>query len=78
MLYEVITKKGETQSVSFTLEPRQLSMINQKDQRVVEPGWFTVSVGGEQPGFSGRTDSSSTTAVTGRFVIKGRSIVLDE
>ena len=39
-------KKGETQSVSFTLEPRQLSMINQKDQRVVEPGWFTVSVGG--------------------------------
>jgi len=71
-------KKGETQSVSFTMEARQLSMINQKDQRVVEPGWFTVSVGGEQPGFSGRTDSSSTTAVTGRFVIKGKSIVLDE
>jgi len=71
-------KKGETRSVSFTLEPRQLSMINQKDHRVVEPGWFTVSVGGEQPGFSGRTGSASTATVTGRFVVKGKSVMLDE
>jgi len=71
-------KKGETKTVNFSLEPRQLSMINSKDARVVEPGWFTVSVGGEQPGFSGRADASSTATVSGRFVVKGKPILLDE
>ncbi|PTN09580.1 glycoside hydrolase family 3 C-terminal domain-containing protein [Mangrovibacterium marinum] len=71
-------KKGETKTVNFNLEPRQLSMINSKDARVVEPGWFTVSVGGEQPGFSGRADASSTATVSGRFVVKGKPILLDE
>jgi len=66
-------KKGETKTVEFNLEPRQLSLINKKDQRVVEPGWFTVSVGGEQPGFSGRTDAATTTTVTGRFQLTGKT-----
>lgn len=71
-------KKGETKMVSFNLEARQLSMINKKDVRVVEPGWFTVVVGGEQPGFTGRADAASTSTVSGRFVVKGKSIVLEE
>jgi beta-glucosidase len=71
-------KKGETRTIHFTLEPRQLSMINKKDQRVVEPGWFTVVVGGKQPGFSGRADAAGTTTVSGRFVVKGKPLLLEE
>ncbi|WP_321286714.1 glycoside hydrolase family 3 C-terminal domain-containing protein [uncultured Sunxiuqinia sp.] len=65
-------KKGETQTVHFTLEPRQLSMINKKDQRVIEPGWFTIAVGGEQPGFEGDTDAETTSTISGRFQVKGK------
>jgi beta-glucosidase len=68
---------GETKTVEFHLQPRQLSLINKKDQRVIEPGWFTVSVGGEQPGFSGRTDAATTTTVTGRFQLKGKTTEIE-
>jgi beta-glucosidase len=40
---------GETQEVSFALTPRQLSLIDDSGQRVVEPGGFQVSIGGRQP-----------------------------
>lgn len=65
-------KPGESKVVEFTLEPRQLSMINKKDQRVVEPGWFTVAVGGKQPGFTGLADAPTTQVVTTRFRITGK------
>lgn len=42
-------KKGETKTVEFTLTPRQLAMINKSGELVVEPGWFTTYVGGQQP-----------------------------
>nr|MBP6551610.1 fibronectin type III-like domain-contianing protein [Flavobacterium sp.] len=64
-------KKGETKTVRFTITPRQLSLINDKDQRVVEPGWFTVSVGGKQPDDS--KDNQS-----GRFKISGKPLLLEK
>jgi beta-glucosidase len=70
-------KKGETKTVSFILQPRQLSMINKQDMRVIEPGWFTVTVGGEQPGFFGRTDSETTSTVSGRFKVLGSITRID-
>ncbi|MDP2887752.1 MAG: glycoside hydrolase family 3 C-terminal domain-containing protein [Bacteroidota bacterium] len=68
----VSLKKGESKTVEFTLEPRQLSMINNKDKQVVEPGWFTIAVGGEQPGFTGATNAETTETVSGRVNIKGK------
>jgi len=65
-------KPGESRVVTFTLEPRQMSMINSKDQRVIEPGWFTVAVGGKQPGFAGLADASTTQVCTGRFRVTGK------
>jgi beta-glucosidase len=65
-------KKGESQTVEFTLEPRALSMINNKDKQVVEPGWFTVSLGGEQPGFSGTLHAETTKTVSKRVNVKGK------
>ncbi len=40
---------GETKRVTFTLTPRQLSLIDDEGRRVIEPGEFQVAVGGRQP-----------------------------
>jgi beta-glucosidase len=64
-------KKGETKTVRFTITPRQLSLINKKGQRVIEPGWFTISVGGKQP------DGSEDTQ-NGRFNITGKTVLLEK
>jgi len=66
-------KPGETKTVEFILEPRHLSMINNKEKQVVEPGWFSVSVGGKQPGFSGLADAKTTGTVSGRFKVGGKT-----
>ncbi|WP_026713554.1 beta-glucosidase [Flavobacterium daejeonense] len=64
-------KKGETRTVRFTIKLRQLSMINSKKQRVIEPGWFTVAVGGKLP-------DNSTDIQNGRFEISGKTINLEK
>jgi len=64
-------KKGETKTVTFTIMPRQLSMINKKNERVVEPGWFTIFVGGKQP--DGSKDIQS-----GRINFTGKTITLEK
>jgi beta-glucosidase len=63
--------------VSFTLSPRQLSLIDDAWERVVEPGAFEVSVGGKQPGFSGVADAATTSVVTGRFQVRGEPLRLE-
>jgi beta-glucosidase len=68
---------GESKVVEFTLAPRQLSMINAQNNRVIEPGWFTVSAGGKQPGFTGNADASTTEVVTGRFRVKGKEFRME-
>jgi len=45
-------KPGAQQTVTFILTPRQMSLIADDGQRVVEPGVFEVAVGGGQPGTS--------------------------
>ncbi|MEL1252981.1 glycoside hydrolase family 3 C-terminal domain-containing protein [Flavobacterium sp. DGU38] len=61
-------KKGESKTVRFTISPRQLSLINNKGQRVIEPGWFTLSAGGKQPDGSDDTQN-------GRFKINGKAVL---
>jgi len=41
---------GETQHVHFDLNPRDLSEVNEKGDRVIAPGAYSISVGGGQPG----------------------------
>lgn len=60
---------GETQTVTFTLQPRQLSLINTEEERVIEPGWFTITVGGEQPERAGQIKATTTHTVSGRFQV---------
>ena len=40
---------GETQTVSFTVEPEQFALVDDAGERVIEPGRFRISVGGRQP-----------------------------
>jgi beta-glucosidase len=41
--------KGEQRRVSFTLQPDQLALVDDKGQWIIEPGQFRVWVGGHQP-----------------------------
>jgi len=67
---------GESKVVEFKLDPRQFSIINNKDKRVIEPGYFTFSVGGKQPGFNGYLDPQFTQVLTGRIRITGKEVAL--
>jgi beta-glucosidase len=64
-------KPGERRLVSFTLDPRQLSVIKDDGRAFVEPGEFRVTVGGKQPGFTGTADAATTGFVEGRFTVEG-------
>jgi beta-glucosidase len=65
---------GERRAVSFTLAPRQLSLLDRSLQRIVEPGVFEVAVGGKQPGFRGGADAATTTVMSARFEVIGEAL----
>jgi beta-glucosidase len=69
-------KPGESKVVELKLEPRQFSIINDKEKRVIEPGYFTISVGGKQPGFKGYLDPQFTQVLTGRIRLTGKEVQL--
>ena len=71
-------KPGEKRDVSFTLTPRQMSVILDDGRRVIEPGDFEISVGGKQPGFKGSADAQTTKVVTGRFSVGGSQLEIKE
>ncbi|MEJ2076446.1 MAG: glycoside hydrolase family 3 C-terminal domain-containing protein [Acidobacteriota bacterium] len=62
---------GESRTVEFPVTAKQLSLINAQNQRVLEPGDFEVSVGGEQPGFSGHANAATTDVVQGTLTVEG-------
>jgi len=45
----IFLKTGEKKTVEFNLKPEQFSIINDKNQRVVEPGTIQLYIGGCQP-----------------------------
>jgi beta-glucosidase len=68
---------GTSKRVSFTIAPRELSLITDDARRVIEPGAFDISVGGKQPGSIGTADAATTKVLTGRFTITGNSLELE-
>jgi beta-glucosidase len=67
-------KPGESKEVEIKLEPRQFSIINNKGKRVIEPGFFTISAGGKQPGSNGYLDPQFTQVLTGRIELTGKEV----
>jgi beta-glucosidase len=45
----VALEPGQSRSVVFSLSPRDLSLIDDRGCRVLEPGRFRLSIGGSQP-----------------------------
>jgi beta-glucosidase len=72
-LRRIYLKAGEKRRVSFTLAPRDLTLIDNEGRRVLEPGEFAISIGGKQPGFTGRADTATTGVITGSFVVTGKA-----
>jgi beta-glucosidase len=64
-------KAGESKTVEFEISPRQFSLIDNNNNRVIEPGYFAVSVGGGQP------DAKGTTTVSGRINLTGAVVNVD-
>ena len=57
----------EKRRVAFTITPRQMSLIDDRSKRVIEPGEFVIHVGGGQPGVKG-----TTSGLSGRFTVSGK------
>jgi beta-glucosidase len=74
----ITLKPNEKKTVSFTLTPRQLSVVLESGKRVAQHGEFLISVGGEQPGFSGRADAATTATISGKLIVAGNIIEIPE
>ncbi|MFT3746484.1 MAG: glycoside hydrolase family 3 C-terminal domain-containing protein [Pyrinomonadaceae bacterium] len=74
----IMLKPGEKRTVSFEISPRQMSVIDDAGKRIVEPGEISVSVGGKQPGSTGRADAKTTGVVSGKFAVTGKVLELPE
>ena len=60
-------KAGEKRTVSFTIPARAMSLIDNNGKRIIEPGDYSLSAGGIQPGYTAPTTGS----VTGKFTVTG-------
>lgn len=47
----VSLKVGEIKKISFNLSSKDLSIVNESGERIIEPGRFRISIGGCQPGY---------------------------
>jgi beta-glucosidase len=63
----IALRPREKRTVTFTITPRQMSLIDNNDKRVIEPGEFRVHVGGNQ-----------TSGLNGRFAVSGNITELAE
>jgi len=55
---------GGTQHIEFTLQPRDLSMVNEAGDRLVAAGAYSLSIGGGQPG-TGAAVAEAQFTITG-------------
>ena len=64
-------KPGRARSVSFRIEAKQMSLIDEEGRRILEPGRFRVCVGGRQP--DARSQSlTRTTVLCSEFEVTGQ------
>jgi beta-glucosidase len=59
-------KSGETRTVNFELSPKQFSVIDDENKRVVQPGNISIFVGGSQPSGSNAGVVNQRVSVTGK------------
>ena len=57
---------GQTETVAFDLKARDLSMVDDRGDRIIPAGKYTVSIGGGQPG-------SGLPTIAGDFAVAGQA-----
>jgi len=62
----ITLQPGERRRVSLTVPGEAFALIDASGRSVVEPGAFTISVGGKQPGQHGRGDAATTEVTSAR------------
>jgi beta-glucosidase len=67
----VSLRPGEARAVHFSLDERAFSFVGADGRRVVEPGRFTVAVGGKQPGLAGTADARTTMVLSADVELVG-------
>ncbi|MGL1888136.1 MAG: glycoside hydrolase family 3 C-terminal domain-containing protein [Reichenbachiella sp.] len=60
---------GESRQMSFEITSEQYAVITQDGQKVIEPGFLEISVGGKQPGFEGVANAETTEVVSRKIKI---------
>jgi beta-glucosidase len=60
-------RPNEKRNITYTITPRQMSLIDEQGKRVIEPGEFLINVGGGQHG-----------GLSGRFTVSGKILDLAE
>jgi len=65
---------GASETITFTLKPKQLSLITDNLERRVEPGEFKIAVGGGLPG----QEPATTQTLTRSVQIEGEPLVLEK
>ncbi|MBM7582102.1 beta-glucosidase [Caldicoprobacter guelmensis] len=67
---------GESTTVTFTLTPRQMALIDNDGRCILEPGKFRVMVGGRQPDKRSEVLAGSTILI-GEFEVVGEMMELE-
>jgi beta-glucosidase len=67
-------KAGEKQTLSFVINPRQLSVVTDEGKRIIEPGLFEIYAGGCQPI---DLKPSTTRFIKAKFELKGHTLNWD-
>lgn len=68
---------GKTKTVSFTLEPAQLALVDESGRRLLEPGAFELAVGGRQPSYQDFLAEGEATVLLATFEVKGDVIEIE-
>jgi beta-glucosidase len=62
---------GQKETVRFTLAPSQFALVDERGERVIEPGLFQIAVGGRQPTPQDETLASRDVLVAPVEVVRG-------
>ena len=66
-------KPGEINELSFTLSARQMALINEDGECILEPGVFEVFLGGSQPDQRSQVLTGAA-VLSGTFEVTGKPI----
>lgn len=69
---------GERKTVDFVLTPGQFSVIDDENERIVEPGEFEISIGGKQPSQQGSADVKNIETISAKFKVTGNIYLIEE